>query len=150
MGYTDNKNRKRRDKGNGDAKSIVGSSLVGLAVSGMAFAVLWIVATFLAYSLKDPDSVIEIAAFCSVYASAFAGGLVASNKNKDSGVICAALCGGMLAVALLFVSFAFGDEYSSGYRLFTELLIRLGVVAASLLGGMLGVYQRPKHRPRRR
>ena len=151
MGYKDSKKRKRKaDKGNTGAVSLVKGSFIGLVVSLCAVIVLWFVCSLAAYSYKDPDAILPVLAFCGVSVAAFVGGIVASKKHGEGGMVCGLLSGAMLAILLLFVSFAFGKEYSSENGMAAKLLIRLSAVLLSVLGGAVGRYKRPKRRPKRR
>lgn len=151
MGYADNK-KKRRALAESDSGAVrlLKSSLIGCAVSIATAIVLWIVATVVAYSCNDPDSVISAFAFCAIYAAAVVGGFVSAKINGGGGLVCGAVSGVMITFLLLLVAVFMRNVYSSGYGALTSLLLRAFVVLASILGGLFGTYKRTKRRSRRR
>ena len=147
MGYADNKKRKRKDKGNDEGiRAVLKGAFVGLCVSLAAAVALWLVATLVAYSQSDPDSVMPLLAFLAIYIASFCGGIASSVSYRDMGVVCALLSGAMFFVVLLFVSIFAQDHYSSGYNIVTALLLRAASVGVFVVGGVAGRYKRQKKR----
>lgn len=149
MGYISNKKRKRRPEKESGASSVIRSALFGIFASLCAFVVLWLVASFVAYSCKDPDAVVTVIALCALYISATVGGFVAAKTYGEGGIAASGICGIAFTFLLLFASFAFGGEYSSGHGAVTSVLLRALVALFALVGGFLGRYKRKRRRPRR-
>ena len=150
MGYNDNKKRKRRTEKENGATSVVKSSLWGILASLGAFVVLWLAASFVAYSCNDPDAMLPILAFIALYLSALVGGFVASKNYGDGGIVSGGICGAAFAFLLLFLSFTFGKEYSSGYGAMMSIMLRALVMVFAIVGGFIGTQKRKRRRPRRR
>ncbi len=149
MGYSSNKKRKRRPEKERGAASVIKSALFGILASLCAFVALWLAASLVAYSYKDPDAALTVLALCALYLSATVGGFVASKAYGEGGIAASGICGIAFTFLLLFASFAFGGEYSSGYGAAISVLLRAIVILFALVGGALGRYKRKRRRPRR-
>jgi putative membrane protein (TIGR04086 family) len=151
MGYNSIKKKKRSvNEGTDGVLGMLTSSFFGTCASVAAAIVLWILATFFAYSCDDPNSFITIFAFFSVYLASAAGGFVAAKINGKSGTMCGGIAGIMFVFILLLVSLFLKGSYSSEYGVISAMLLRGAAVFSSVIGGLLGGYKRTKRRRIRR
>ena len=151
MGYSEKKKKKRNAAKEQDGfASLVKNCLIGVGIALASAIVLWVVATFVAYSNSDPDAILPTLAFAVIYIVFVIGGFASSKLNQGQGLICGALSGIVLVSFFLLVSIFFGAEYSSGYGFLTALLLRAAGVLMSVLGGYIGAHKRATRRHRRR
>ena len=150
MGYDADKKRLRGRKEKEDGVlGLFKGAFLGLGVFLVAFLVFWIGVSIIAYSCNDPNSVMSVFAFCAVYIASLIGGFSSAKINRGAGVVCGALCGVMMTFVLLLLSVLLRNSYSSGYSGGAALLLRSAVVLVSVVGGILGCYERPRRRRRR-
>ena len=112
----------------------------------LAALVLSVLATVVAFSQSDPDALVSVLAFLSVYIASFAGGFVSSKLYRERGVAAATVSGAMFAFLLLFVSVFAKNAVASDNSFAVALALRASIVAASAVGGAVGRYKRQKRR----
>ena len=119
-------------------------------IAGLVTALLSCVAAALVCTFsKDPDKLTAPLATVSCILAHFVAGLV-SAKKKSAAIPCGLCSGGALALIFWIVSLCFSESYSYGMGAAVNLLIRISMVAVSLLGALLGVNTVMKKRRRRR
>lgn len=127
------------------------ASLIGAGV-GIGFAVILLLACSLAaLCCADPDSLTAPLGFISALLVYFISGFTAC-KLKRAALPCGLLSGALVTVIFTAVSLALDSSFASDTPLPVSLLIRLSMLAVSLLGALLGVntVKGTRHRSRRR
>ena len=147
MGYGEAKKKKRKvSDGTLGLVDFLRSCGIGAAASVLAALVLSVLATVVAFSQSDPDALVSVLAFLSVYIASFAGGFVSSKLYRERGVAAATVSGAMFAFLLLFVSVFAKNAVASDNSFAVTLALRASIVAASAVGGAVGRYKRQKRR----
>lgn len=121
------------------------ASLVRAVLFTLFFTVVFLgMLAFLLYKSDDPTRLLVPASFASLFLSSFLCGLRTARLYRKSGLLCGLSAGAVLALALLLTGLISGGGRLPARALFSCL----GMLAASICGGLLGA--RPKHGPRRK
>lgn len=131
------------------ASAIVRSGFIGAGVAALVALVLLFVATLVAYSGEDPDSMTGALGLAVSGLSAMSAGFCAVRINKRDALVCGALSGALLAFLFFFVSLFFSPSHSSGYPLAATLGLRGAMVVLSILGAYIGLHRGTPKRGRR-
>jgi putative membrane protein (TIGR04086 family) len=121
----------------------VRACLLGLGVFFAVGLTSTLVITALAYSQKDPSAYLYLGRICP-YLAAVSAGAMSGKATGGRPWLTGGLIGLLSSVLLWLFSAGFSRNTSSG----TSLLMHLGVVVASVLGGV--VFGRVKHFRHRR
>lgn len=147
MGHaTQSKRKKARSAEPTELSGIVKSSFIGFGAGLIAALALWIVASIIAYSNDDPDSVAGALGFAAIYLACLFGGFVSVRINRGKALLCGGVCGILMALVFWVTSRFFGEDYSSGYSFATQLLLRLAMIVMSLFGAFAAVNRKKKRR----
>ncbi len=117
--------------------NFIKNCLKGVLAAIISSAVLLLALSFVAYTRADPDSYVSIFAGIALYVSAFMCGFVAVKKNRESGLLCGLLSGGIFTVLIVLMSLLARTTDGGGSPL--RWVMYLIVVAISMLGGVVGV-----------
>ncbi len=147
MGHaTQSRRKKVRSTEPTELSSIVKSSFIGFGAALIAALALWIVASVIAYSNNDPDSVAGAVGFAAIYLACLFGGFVSVRINRGKALLCGGLCGVLMAIVFWVTSRFFGEDHSAGYSFTVELLLRLAMIVMSLFGAFAALHQKKKRR----
>ncbi len=142
--------RKKKTEGSDDGfRGVFKHSLVGFLYAVFILMMLLLVATGVALSTEDPDSLIGTLAFSALYISALFSGLITAKRCGKNALISGMLSGIWLVISLLIISFFLNNTSSQGHPLGIEMLIRGSFILVSVLGGYIGA-NKPKSKKRRR
>ena len=140
------KRKKVRNSEPTDLSNIVRNSFIGFCVGVIVALALWIVASLIAYSNDDPDSVAGALGFAAIYLSCLCGGFVSVRINHGKALLCGGLCGILMALVFWVASRFFGEDCSAGYSFLTELLLRIAMIVMSLFGAFAAINRKKKRR----
>ena len=142
--------RKRNTEGSDNGLSgVLRHSLVGFFCGAATLTVFLLIGAAVSLNTEDPDSLIGVLAFSSLYISALVCGFVTAKKCGKNILLSGALSGVWLVLSLSLISLFFNGTSSVGRPWGIEMLIRGTVVLVSALGGYIGA-NRPKNTNKKR
>lgn len=118
--------------------TILKSSLLGAGGGLLASLLLLLGGTILCLCTTDPGSLILPTGLLALYLSAMVGGFLAIRHHKKEPLPCGALCGALMMLFFLFLSFFFASESGKQFSLGISLLLRALIPFFSILGARLG------------
>jgi putative membrane protein (TIGR04086 family) len=148
MEHKHTKRKKSRAEAESGALFIVRHSLIGGAFALLIMLILSLAFSGIAYTRDDPDALLGVFSYATLYISALAAGYISAKRTGQSALAVGALSGAVIVLVLLLISVCFGDSYSSGYAWSVKMAIRASVILVSVLGGYIGVHKR-SYRKRR-
>ncbi len=149
------KKRKQRQKSAESAANrgllhTVRSSLFGTAIGIASAFVLMIAGTFICYSAGDPNAFVDTAALVSLYMSSLVCGFSAVKKNRSSALLCGTLSGIFMMLFFALCSLFFGADLEAAFDFPLSVLLRVAIIAASVLGGYVGLQRENKKKRTRK
>lgn len=150
MDHRNVKRKKNREAKNAGGFSMLKNSLIGASVALAVMLVLAVAFSWIAYTRKDPDTLLGVLSFAALYISALVGGIVSAKRMEQSALAVGVICGAIFSLALFLISLCFGDSYSSRYRWGVGTAIRASVILISIFGGFIGVHKRSIRKRKRK
>ena len=148
------KKRKQRQKNDTSASGgllhTVKSSLFGTAIGIASALVLMMIGAFICYSSGDPNAFVDTVALVSLYMSSLVCGFAAVKKNRSSALFCGTLSGIFMMLFFVICSLFFDSDLQAAFKFPISILLRVGIIAASILGGYVGLKKgNNKRKPRK-
>lgn len=139
------KNRNRKSLGNtfrnDDSASIFIKMLKAVTVGLFALTVMLLLFSFILTKVDVPFSLLNPISMVLIALSCILAGYLASRSIRKRGFIIGALCGAMIDLILILLSFFFSDCFD------LQVLLKLAVsVLSGSIGGILGVNQKAHRR----
>ncbi len=131
-------------------KTVLFSSLLGVAVNAVAGLILLSVVCFIAISGNDPLSLIAPLSLLALFPSNFLGGFVSAKRTGESPLACGIVTAAMWGVISLIVSVCMYNVQSSGYALWQGLMLHAVSVLFCILGAFAGNYKPRKDTRKKR
>ena len=116
-------------------KGLFLSALKGAAVGILTSILLLLVGNLIALKTADPDSTASLLAHAIRLISGFAAGFAAARFHKEKGLLIGAVAGAFYTAVLALGAAFMADNF----HFFSALLLCLAVIAASAVGGLLGL-----------
>ena len=107
-------------------KSAVLALVMSLLISALLSSMLLL--------LSDPLGLIAPCALCALYISSFLSGLFCMRKVREGILPCGILAGGIFMLFYMLISLFMPNELSSNYSFVTSLLLRILILAFSVIG----------------
>ena len=120
-----------------EQSGILGASAFGVFVGAVCAVALALIGTVICAFSASPDALYAPLGLFACIASYFCAGFAGARK-KRAAVPVGALCGAILSVVFFIISLFLDKQLSSGTSLTVALLIRLSLIAVSILGALLG------------
>lgn len=138
------KKRKNRQKSadasaNGGLLNTVRSSLFGVMIGIASAFILMTAGAFICYSTGDPNSFVDAVALVSLYMSSLVCGFASVKKNRSSALLCGTLSGIFMILFFSLCSLFFGSDSEALFKFPISVLLRVAMIAASVLGGYAGL-----------
>ncbi len=140
------KNRSRVKSSDGTV-SVIKNCFIGMCIAIAVGFILLLIMSALALSFEDPDMSVGGMALAALYISALVGGFASVRMNSGEALLCGALVGAMLNVALVVISLFFRGGDPEGFGV-GELLTRGAVILMSVLGAYMGLHKKKRKRRR--
>ena len=134
------------------ASAVIRSGFIGAGVAALLSVVLLFVATLIAYSTEDPDSMTGALGLAASCISAMAAGFCSVRINRQSALVCGAFSGFLLAFFFFLISLFFDASAASGLPIFATLGLRGAMIVMSVLGAYAGLHRgagKRRKKPRR-
>ncbi len=130
-------------RGRSNEVNIFAASAFGAGVGAIFVCALLFIFSALCLLTRSGDKLSSLFSILTLVASFFACGFAAAKKRPAA--IPVGLCSGaLLSIFLWIISLFINNSLSLGLSLSIELLIRLSLVAVSLVGALLGVNLRSR------
>lgn len=142
--------RKKRSSSSVTDNAGAPQSILSGVLAGVSTAIICcIISSLICIFSSDPDKLTSPLATVSSILAHFTGGFFAA-KKKNAPLPCGLATGGILAFIFWITSLCFSASYSYSLNTVISLLIRISMVAVSLVGAILGGNQPHKRKRRRR
>ncbi len=122
--------------------AFIGAALRGMLIGIGTAAALALILSAVALAQEDPDSVIGMFAYASLFAGAFVCGLASMKSDCEHGMISPLVGGAGYVLVLWLISLFFRGNAENAVPPLGMALGYLGCLAVALAGGLIG-------RPRR-
>lgn len=129
-------------------KTVLFSSLLGVAVNAVAGLILLSLVCFVAISGNDPLSLIAPLSLLALFPSNFLGGFVSTKRTGESPLACGIVTAAIWGVISLIVSLCMYNVQPSGYALWQGLMLHAVSALFCILGAFAGNYK-PRRNPKR-
>ncbi len=142
--------RTHREEDSSILKKVMISSLLGAGAAAVTGILLISISAAFAYSNPDPLALIPTLSIISLLPSNFIGGFVSAKRCGGSPLSCGAVCGALWCTLSLILALCFYRAPSSGYGIWTGVLLHGLSVLFCILGALAGsVKRRRSHKKRR-
>ncbi len=129
--------------------SILLGGLKSCGVGILAALVLVFAASAASYAMPNPASAALPAALVALYLAGAVSGFAGTKFNRDTALLTGLAGGGLFLLFSLLLSFAF-DASGAGPSFGASLLLRVLIIAAALLGALIGMKTNEGKRAHRR
>lgn len=142
--------KKRHEKELGGTSRLLLAALRSAFISLLVSILLAALISGIAQKSDDALSVIAFVALAVLYLSSFLSGFLCMNKTRESTLLCGVLGGTMFMVLYIFISLFLPNEFSTSRSFWLSLLLRLLMIAFSVLGSYAAKSRFAKKRKRRK
>ena len=137
------KKRKQRQKSsdttvNGGLLHTTKSALFGAMIGIVSAFVFMTAGAFVCYLTSDPNAFVDVTALVSLYISSLVCGFAAAKKNRSSALLCGSLSGIFMMLFFVVCSLFFDSNSEAAFDFPISVLLRVAMIAVSVLGGYLG------------
>ena len=114
------------------------SALFGAMVGIVSAFVFMTAGAFVCYLTSDPNAFVDVTALVSLYISSLICGFAAVKKNRSSALLCGSLSGIFMMLFFVICSLFFDSNSEAAFDFPISVLLRVAMIAVSVLGGYLG------------
>ncbi len=134
------------EKGLGNLSGLLKSSLIGTGGGLLSCLLLLLIGTAICLCSANPHKIILPTGLAILYLCAIIGGFISARHHQCAPLPCGALCGALLLLVFLFVSFFLDEKNGHEFSLILSLLLRALIPFFSILGARIGLKQKKIHR----
>lgn len=119
-------------------KALIINSLFGTLVGLLSLVLCIILMSTVCLLPDNPHIFIIPLCFFSMYSSAFFGGFAAVKRNRGGALLCGALCGAALLIAVWLISACIGLGFGISSSGTGAMIYRLIILPVSCVGSLFG------------